>query len=204
MSRINVPAVESATGATAEVYAEVKKATDFRWALKTAVDTHANTVTYAYACDGVPNYYIDTISYNGNSIKFYREARTDILSYATGAGLGTWGWLLKTIDVTVGVQRARAYALTYDVGVKILSFQLILMSLFLLAPDFPRLSNVLLLNRPAGVSSEAPPSSRFHGECLPECVLDPLRQRLRVAIASPRHDDEEIRVVDLASDIEDF
>lgn len=44
--------------------------------------------------------------------------------------------------------------MTYDVGVKILSFQLTLMSLVLLAPDFPRLANVLLLNRPAGVSVE--------------------------------------------------
>jgi hypothetical protein len=44
--------------------------------------------------------------------------------------------------------------MTYDVGVKILSFQLALISLVLLAPDFRRLINVLLLNRPAGVSSE--------------------------------------------------
>jgi len=36
--------------------------------------------------------------------------------------------------------------MTYDVGVKILSFQLILMSLFLLAPDFPRLFNVFFRN----------------------------------------------------------
>ena len=44
--------------------------------------------------------------------------------------------------------------MTYDVGVKILSFQLILMSLFLLAPDFRRLANLVLLNRPAGASTE--------------------------------------------------
>src|SRR5262249_43480868 len=44
--------------------------------------------------------------------------------------------------------------MTYDVGVKILSFQLALMSLFLLAPDFPRLANLFVLNRPAGASSE--------------------------------------------------
>jgi hypothetical protein len=45
--------------------------------------------------------------------------------------------------------------MTYDVGVKILSFQLVLISLILLAPDLPRLANVLLLNRPTGVSVEA-------------------------------------------------
>jgi hypothetical protein len=44
--------------------------------------------------------------------------------------------------------------MTYDVGVKILSFQLALMSLFLLAPDFTRLANVVLLNRPAVASGE--------------------------------------------------
>ena len=44
--------------------------------------------------------------------------------------------------------------MTYDVGVKILSFQLALMSLFLLAPDFQRLANLFLFNRPAGASTE--------------------------------------------------
>ena len=44
--------------------------------------------------------------------------------------------------------------MTYDVGVKILSFQLVLMTLFLLAPDFPRLASLFVLNHPAGASSE--------------------------------------------------
>ena len=39
--------------------------------------------------------------------------------------------------------------MTYDVGVKILSFQLVLMSLFLLAPDVRLLANVFLFKRPA-------------------------------------------------------
>ena len=39
--------------------------------------------------------------------------------------------------------------MTYDVGVKILSFQLALMSFFLLAPDFPRLANVFFRNDPS-------------------------------------------------------
>jgi hypothetical protein len=38
--------------------------------------------------------------------------------------------------------------MTYDVGVKILSFQLALMSLVLLVPEFPRLTNVLLSDEP--------------------------------------------------------
>jgi len=44
--------------------------------------------------------------------------------------------------------------MTYDVGVKILSFQLTLLALFLLAPDFPRLANLFVFNRPAGASTE--------------------------------------------------
>jgi uncharacterized membrane protein YphA (DoxX/SURF4 family) len=42
--------------------------------------------------------------------------------------------------------------MTYDVPVKLFSFHLILMSLFLLAPDMKRLANVLVLNRIAGPS----------------------------------------------------
>ena len=46
--------------------------------------------------------------------------------------------------------------MTYDVPVKLFSFHLILMSLFLLAPDARRLLNVLVLNRAAGPSSVPP------------------------------------------------
>jgi hypothetical protein len=43
--------------------------------------------------------------------------------------------------------------MTYDVGVKILSFQLASMSVFLLAPDLQRLMNVFILNRPTAPST---------------------------------------------------
>jgi hypothetical protein len=43
--------------------------------------------------------------------------------------------------------------MTYDVPVKLFSFHLILMSVFLIAPDARRLANVLLLNRSAGPST---------------------------------------------------
>ena len=46
--------------------------------------------------------------------------------------------------------------MTYDVPVKLFSFHLILMSLFLLAPDARRLLNVFVLNRPAGASTVPP------------------------------------------------
>jgi uncharacterized membrane protein YphA (DoxX/SURF4 family) len=46
--------------------------------------------------------------------------------------------------------------MTYDVPVKLLSFHLILLSLFLLAPDLRRLANFFLLNRAAGVPAHPP------------------------------------------------
>jgi hypothetical protein len=46
--------------------------------------------------------------------------------------------------------------MTYDVPVKLFSFQLILMSLFLLAPEARRLLNVIVLNRGAEASSLPP------------------------------------------------
>ena len=44
--------------------------------------------------------------------------------------------------------------MTYGVAVKLLSFHLILLALFLLAPDLPRLINIFFLNRAAGPSAE--------------------------------------------------
>jgi hypothetical protein len=46
--------------------------------------------------------------------------------------------------------------MTYDVPVKLFSFHLILLSLFLLAPEARRLANVLVLNRTAGPSTLPP------------------------------------------------
>ena len=46
--------------------------------------------------------------------------------------------------------------MTYDVPVKLFSFHLILMSLFLLAPEAKRLLNVLVLNRTAEPSTQPP------------------------------------------------
>ncbi|HEY3358294.1 MAG TPA: RHS repeat-associated core domain-containing protein [Polyangia bacterium] len=92
----------------------------FRWALSTVQDPFGNTVTYAYWCDGAPalECYLDTISYNGNVVQFYREtvARPDVVTYATGAGLSQIRYRLQTIEVTVSGTRARAYALTYDLS----------------------------------------------------------------------------------------
>ena len=49
-----------------------------------------------------------------------------------------------------------ALNMTYDVPVKLFSFHLILFCLFLLAPDASRLTNVFLLNRAVGPSTQPP------------------------------------------------
>jgi hypothetical protein len=49
--------------------------------------------------------------------------------------------------------------MTYDVPVKLFSFHLIVLSLFLLAPEARRLLNVLLLNRTAEPSTQVPPGA---------------------------------------------
>ena len=46
--------------------------------------------------------------------------------------------------------------MTYDVPVKLFSFHLILISLFLLAPDFERLTNLFFLDRPVTPSQQPP------------------------------------------------
>lgn len=46
--------------------------------------------------------------------------------------------------------------MTYDVPVKLFAFHLVVMSLVLLAPEMPRLSGVLLFNRPVGPSTQPP------------------------------------------------
>jgi uncharacterized membrane protein YphA (DoxX/SURF4 family) len=46
--------------------------------------------------------------------------------------------------------------MTYDIGLKQISFHLVLLAAFLLAPDFPRLANFLFRNRATGPSTEPP------------------------------------------------
>lgn len=70
--------------------------------------------------------------------------------------LATLGALVTLADVT----EVFTLNMTYDVPVKLFSFHLILMSLFLLAPEMRRLATVLVLNRPVGPSPLRPLFSR--------------------------------------------
>jgi hypothetical protein len=64
--------------------------------------------------------------------------------------------MLGALIALADMAQVFAINMTYDVGLKQISLHLILMSLFLLAPDFLRLANVFLLNRPAGPSRHVP------------------------------------------------
>ena len=64
----------------------------------------------------------------------------------------TLGALIGLLDMT----QVFLLNMTYDFGLKQISLHLLLMFVFLLAPDFRRLANVLVLNRPAAPSSEPP------------------------------------------------
>ena len=67
--------------------------------------------------------------------------------------LATLGALITLADVV----EVFTLNMTYDVPVKLFSFHLILMSLFLLAPDARRLLNALVLDRPADRSTVPTP-----------------------------------------------
>jgi RHS repeat-associated protein len=86
----------------------------FRWALQSVVDTNGNLVWYNYWCDPGNECYLDNIQYNGTSIQFWRDSRSDEVTYAVGAGmLATMRYRLKSIDVQVSGNRLRTYALGY-------------------------------------------------------------------------------------------
>jgi uncharacterized membrane protein YphA (DoxX/SURF4 family) len=64
----------------------------------------------------------------------------------------TLGALIALIDMI----QVFVLNMTYDFGLKQISLHLMLMSLVLLAPELRRMANVLVLNRPAGPSTQAP------------------------------------------------
>lgn len=66
-------------------------------------------------------------------------------------GTATFGALICLADMT----QVFILNMTYDVPVKLFSFHLILLALFLLAPDLPRLVNVFFLNRAVAPSGQS-------------------------------------------------
>jgi hypothetical protein len=77
---------------TQRVYAPVFSANGgasvFRWGLEQVIDTKGNVVTYHWAADqfGCCWEYLDSVTYNGTTVKFHYEQRSDQELAATGAG----------------------------------------------------------------------------------------------------------------------
>ncbi len=85
----------------------------FVWGLTSVADPHGNTRTYNWWCESGSACYLDTITYNGTTIKFWRESRPDPITFINGVFVGTTNYRLKTIDVTVSGVRPRADKIVY-------------------------------------------------------------------------------------------
>jgi len=86
----------------------------YRYLLASVTDTHGNQVTFSYSCDVPPACTPYEIGYGGTQIYLFREPSPHPVSSATGIGVVTLPYRLKTIDVRFAGQRVRAYALNYD------------------------------------------------------------------------------------------
>jgi RHS repeat-associated protein len=99
-----------------------KRLPSSRWKLSTVEDRSGNIVRYQYStfdADGEfgAESYLTSIAYNGVQITFYYEARPDPVTYAGNGGVVIQKRRLKSIDIIVGTDRARTYALEYDPAV---------------------------------------------------------------------------------------
>jgi RHS repeat-associated protein len=92
----------------------------FRWGLHEVTDTKDNVVTYHWGTDqlGCCWEHLDSVTYAGTTVTFHYEVRTDHELAAIGDGaIRTVHGRIKTIDVTVGGSRLRAYKLGYMTSV---------------------------------------------------------------------------------------
>ncbi|MER9684195.1 VCBS repeat-containing protein, partial [Mesorhizobium sp. M0184] len=89
-------------------------AQSYRWLLTSVTDTNGNNVAYSYTCPASPVCYPDTISYNGTVVKFYLEARPDLILMGNGRDISETSQRIKAIGVTVSGALRSAYKLTYD------------------------------------------------------------------------------------------
>ncbi|MFH1018936.1 MAG: FG-GAP-like repeat-containing protein [Pseudomonadota bacterium] len=79
----------------------------YRWAVQKIEDLHGNHVDFVWAFDPgstfYGDFYPDSIGYNGNEIRFYRETRPDVVLRATGGVIPTeTAFRLKAVAVYVG------------------------------------------------------------------------------------------------------
>jgi hypothetical protein len=88
----------------------------YRWGLSLVRDILGNEVQYHWLCDPGKDCYPGDVTYNGYRVKFYyRDDRTDPISFATGASLGETRMLLLSIKVELeSGTPIRAYKLKYN------------------------------------------------------------------------------------------
>ena len=103
---------------TQSLYAPVHVVLDdtYRWGLRSVTDTSGNTVHYEWWCDDAKQCYPHRVVYGQNVITLHREPRPDHITFATGRTVGVTRYRLKTIDVEVATQPARAYKLDFSQG----------------------------------------------------------------------------------------
>ncbi len=83
-----------------------------RWGQSSSTDPHGNSTTYVWACaDG--DCYPESATFGPYSVRFYRETRPDISSFATGSGIGWTRYRLRSVLVARQGTPIRAYRLTY-------------------------------------------------------------------------------------------
>ncbi len=89
---------------------------NYRWGLSLVTDVLGNEVVYHWTCDTGKDCYPGDVTYNGYRVKFYyRDDRTDTISFATGATLGETRKLLRSIKVELeSGTPIRAYKLDYN------------------------------------------------------------------------------------------
>jgi RHS repeat-associated protein len=86
----------------------------FRWGLSRITDMLGNSVNYEWWCDTTADCYPHAVTYGEAILRFYWEVRPDPITFATGLSLGRTSYRLKSLDVKVEGQRARAYSLHYS------------------------------------------------------------------------------------------
>lgn len=83
------------------------------WRLSRVEDALGNAVTYHYALTGGSEK-IESIQYNQTVVRFYWESRPDVVSFGIGTELDTQSRRLRTVEVLVEGERARAYGFQYS------------------------------------------------------------------------------------------
>ncbi|MEU1388093.1 MULTISPECIES: deaminase domain-containing protein [unclassified Nonomuraea] len=90
-------------------------ATPELWHLSSVADPLGNRVEFRYRQLDDGTQYLDAIEYGQARIVFHSEPRPDRITQATGTGVTTTGYRLRTVEMTVAGHLARAYALGYRV-----------------------------------------------------------------------------------------